>query len=66
MTDYVQQRQQFGKPIVEFQAVQIKLADMKMKVEAARLLIHRAAHNAAEPALEQGILHTVAIMKILQ
>jgi alkylation response protein AidB-like acyl-CoA dehydrogenase len=43
---YVQQRKQFGKPIVEFQAVQLKLADMAMRVEAARLLIYRAAQNA--------------------
>jgi alkylation response protein AidB-like acyl-CoA dehydrogenase len=35
---YVQARQQFGKPIVDFQAVQLKLADMAMKVEAARLV----------------------------
>ena len=40
---YVQERRQFGKPIVEFQAVQLKLADMAMRVEAARLLILRAA-----------------------
>jgi acyl-CoA dehydrogenase len=46
--DYVQQRQQFGKPIVEFQAVQLKLAEMQMKVEAARLLIWRAAANAQD------------------
>jgi alkylation response protein AidB-like acyl-CoA dehydrogenase len=43
---YAQQRKQFGKPIVEFQAVQLKLADMAMRVEAARLLIYRAAQNA--------------------
>jgi butyryl-CoA dehydrogenase len=46
--DYVQERQQFGKHLVEFQAVQIKLAEMKMRVEAARLLIHRAASNAQD------------------
>jgi len=45
---YTQERRQFGKPIVEFQAVQIKLAEMAMKVEAARLLIWRAAQNAAD------------------
>lgn len=45
--DYVQQRRQFGKPIVEFQAVQIKLAEMAMRVEAARLLIYQAVCNAA-------------------
>ena len=43
---YVQERKQFGKPLAEFQAVQMKLADMQMKVEAARLLIWRAAANA--------------------
>ena len=45
-TAYVQERRQFGKPIVDFQAVQIRLAEMAMKVEAARLLIHRAAAKA--------------------
>lgn len=44
---YVQDRKQFGRPLVEFQAVQLRLADMKMKIEAARLLIHRAAVNAS-------------------
>ncbi|MEO6985404.1 MAG: acyl-CoA dehydrogenase family protein [Paralcaligenes sp.] len=43
---YVQERQQFGKPIVEFQAVQIKLAEMAMRVDAARLLLYRAVTNA--------------------
>lgn len=45
---YVQERKQFGKPIVEFQAVQLKLAEMHMKVEAARLLIWRAASLAQD------------------
>lgn len=44
--EYVQERQQFGKELVEFQAVQIKLAEMAMRVEAGRLLIHRAAVNS--------------------
>ena len=44
--EYVQERKQFGKPIVDFQAVQLKLAEMAMQVEAARLLIYRAACNA--------------------
>jgi butyryl-CoA dehydrogenase len=43
---YVQERHQFGKPIVDFQGVQLKLAEMAMRVEASRLLIHRAAVNA--------------------
>lgn len=43
---YVQQRMQFGKPIVEFQAVQLRLAEMQIRVDAARLLIWRAVSNA--------------------
>ncbi len=45
--DYVQERQQFGRPIVDFQAVQLHLAEMKMKCDAARLLLYRAVTNAA-------------------
>jgi butyryl-CoA dehydrogenase len=43
---YVQQREQFGKQIAEFQMVQAGIADMVMQVEAARLLIYRAAVHA--------------------
>lgn len=44
--DYVQEREQFGKPIVDFQAVQLQLAEMAMKVDASRLLLYRAVTNA--------------------
>lgn len=44
---YVQERRQFGKPIVDFQAVQLRLAEMAMKVEAARLLIYQAVCGAS-------------------
>ena len=40
---YVQERKQFGKPLADFQAVQLKLAEMAMRLEASRLLIWRAA-----------------------
>lgn len=40
---YSKERQQFGKSISEFQAIQFKLADMKTMIEAARLLVYRAA-----------------------
>lgn len=43
---YVQERQQFGKPLVDFQAVQLSLAEMKMKLDAARMLLYRAVVNA--------------------
>ena len=47
---YVQQRMQFGRPIVEFQSVQMALADMILQVEAARLLLYRAARGAGHGA----------------
>jgi alkylation response protein AidB-like acyl-CoA dehydrogenase len=40
---YSKERQQFGKPIAEFQAIQFKLADMATQIEAARLLTLQAA-----------------------
>ncbi len=40
---YAQQRITFGKPIAQHQAIQIKLADMATKIEAARLLLQKAA-----------------------
>ncbi len=40
---HVKQRHAFGRPIADFQALQFKLADMATELEAARLLVHRAA-----------------------
>ena len=40
---YSKERQQFGKPISEFQAIQFKLANMATQIDAARLLMYRAA-----------------------
>ena len=40
---YAQQRQSFGKPIAEHQAIQLKLADMATKIQASRLLVYDAA-----------------------
>ena len=42
---YAQQRETFGKPICEHQAIQLKLADMATKIEAARLLVRQAANK---------------------
>jgi len=41
--EYARQRVQFGRPIIENQAIAFTLADMKMEIDAARLLIWRAA-----------------------
>jgi alkylation response protein AidB-like acyl-CoA dehydrogenase len=42
---YAQQRSTFGKPIAQHQAIQLKLADMATKIEAARLLLQQAAQK---------------------
>ena len=42
---YAQQRETFGKPICEHQAIQLKLADMATKIEASRLLVRQAAEK---------------------
>ncbi len=42
-TKYAHERQQFGKPIFDFQAIQFMLADMAMNIESARLLTYSAA-----------------------
>jgi len=41
---YAKERQQFGQPIINFQAIQWMLADMATQIDAARLLIYRAAY----------------------
>jgi butyryl-CoA dehydrogenase len=47
---YVEERQQFGKHLIEFRGVQLALADMLLQVEATRLLIWRAAAGAGRGA----------------
>jgi alkylation response protein AidB-like acyl-CoA dehydrogenase len=42
--DYARDRQQFGQPLADFQAIQWMLADMATQIEAARLLVYRAAY----------------------
>ncbi len=41
---YAKEREQFGKPITDFQAIQFMIADMATEIDAARLLVHRAAY----------------------
>ena len=41
---YMETRSQFGRPLKDFQALQFKLADMATELEAARLMVRRAAH----------------------
>ncbi|HTQ80317.1 MAG TPA: acyl-CoA dehydrogenase family protein, partial [Thermoanaerobaculia bacterium] len=47
---YAKERQQFGAPLAEHQAIQMKLAQMSTELAAARALTHYAAHVAEKPA----------------
>ena len=55
---YVQEREQFGRAIADFQGVQFQLAEMATKIEAARLLVYNAARlkDASEPFLTQAAM----------
>jgi butyryl-CoA dehydrogenase len=55
---YAQERKSFGKPIANYQAIQWKLADMAVEIDAARLLTHRAAtlKDAGQPCTTQSAM----------
>jgi len=53
--NYAKQREQFGSPIIQFQAIQFKLAEMAMKIEAARLLTYKAAWLADQKKIDPMI-----------
>jgi len=54
--DYARERKQFGKPIVEHQAVAFKLADMATRIDAAELMVLRAAvlRDSKKPCLKEA------------
>ncbi len=61
--EYSKQRVQFGKPLCKFQSISFKLADMKMKVEAARFLVYKAAckkHEGQPFTVDAAIAKRVA------
>jgi alkylation response protein AidB-like acyl-CoA dehydrogenase len=55
---YAKERETFGKPIFEHQAVSFRLADMATQIEAARLLIHNAARlrDAGQPCIKEACM----------
>ncbi len=73
---YAKERQQFGKPIAEFQAIQFQLADMTTEIDAGRQLVYRAAWlkdqgrdyalAAAQAKLYTGILSNRVVNSALQ
>ena len=56
--NYAKEREQFGQPIASFQAIQWMLADMKTRLEAARLLTYQAA-MAKQEAKATGVRYTL-------
>ena len=60
--EYALVRKQFGRPLCEFQGLQWKFADMKVKLDAARLLLYRAATNADRgfPAADETTIAKLA------
>jgi alkylation response protein AidB-like acyl-CoA dehydrogenase len=56
--DYANERETFGKKIIDHQAVAFRLADMATKIDAARLLVHRAAElrDAGKPCLTEACM----------
>ena len=52
-TAYLQERRQFGQPLADFQALQFRLADMATELDAARLMVRRAAASST-PARSRG------------
>jgi alkylation response protein AidB-like acyl-CoA dehydrogenase len=56
--DYARQREQFGQPISQFQAIQFKLADIATELEAARWLTYRAAYlrDTGQPFLKEAAM----------
>jgi alkylation response protein AidB-like acyl-CoA dehydrogenase len=57
---YTKERKQFGTAVSEFQAVQFMLADMAMKVEAARLMVYSAAARAERGEPELGFISSAS------
>jgi len=58
--DYIKQRRQFGKAVAEFQGVQFMIADMAMKIEAARQLVYVAASRAERGESNLGFISSAA------
>jgi alkylation response protein AidB-like acyl-CoA dehydrogenase len=58
---YAKERKQFGQEIIRFQGIEFMLADMAMQIEAARLLVYKAAHAVANK--DPNVSYWAAIAK---
>jgi acyl-CoA dehydrogenase len=57
---FAKEREQFGQPIVEFEAVEFMLADMAAEIVAAKSLLYRVASEAARGQISRRELHALA------
>ena len=58
--DFSQRREQFGRPIVAFQAIEFMLADMAAEIMAAKSMLYRVCWQAARGGIDRKELHATA------
>jgi butyryl-CoA dehydrogenase/short/branched chain acyl-CoA dehydrogenase len=65
---YARERKQFGKPIVEFQAVEFALAEMATEIEAARLMVYNAARlkDAGQPFVSEAAMAKYFVSQVAE
>ncbi|HKD74735.1 MAG TPA: acyl-CoA dehydrogenase family protein, partial [Ktedonobacterales bacterium] len=61
--DYAQQRETFGKPIIEHQAIQMMIADVAMRIEASRWLTYHACTLVDEGKADKEHAHVLSMAK---
>ncbi|MBM3139802.1 MAG: acyl-CoA dehydrogenase [Chloroflexi bacterium] len=61
--DYARERRAFGGPLTELQAIQMKLADMAIEIEAARLLVYQGSWMVDQPDFGPSKAHYLSIAK---
>ena len=67
-TRHVKERRQFGRAIADFQAVQFQLAEMRVKLESARLFVYNAARlkDAGEPFLTEAAMAKLVASEVAE
>lgn len=62
--EYARQREAFGRPIAELQAIQFMLADMAIQIEAARLLVYQGAWRVDQGLYQREHAHFLSMAKV--
>ena len=61
--EFARERQAFGAPLIELQAIQFKFAEMAIKIESARLLVYQAAQRVDDGLYRREDAHMLSIAK---